>query len=63
LKPPNSPTPSLISNDQNGYFFRFLGGAPGWQPENLPPTLQTELRVSTDGRIVLQTIYNGAPQQ
>lgn len=55
--------PCLISNDQNGYVFRFLGGAPGWQPENLPPTLQTEMRVSTDGRTVLQTIYNGAPQQ
>lgn len=55
--------PCLISNDQNGYVFRFLGGAPGWQVENLPPTLQTEIRVSTDGRTVLQTLYNGAPQQ
>ncbi|MEB3172277.1 MAG: hypothetical protein VKL97_00260 [Cyanobacteriota bacterium] len=55
--------PCLISNDQNGYVFRFLGGVPGWQVENIPPTLQTELRISTDGRTVLQTIYNGAPQQ
>ena len=55
--------PCLVSNDQNGYVFRFLGGAPGWQVENLPPTLQTTIRVSTDGRTVLQTLYNGAPQQ
>lgn len=55
--------PCLISNDQNGYVFRFLGGAPGWQVENMAPTLQTTIRVSTDGRTVLQTIYNGAPQQ
>lgn len=55
--------PCLISNDQNGYVFRFLGGAPGWQVENLPPTVQTTIRVSTDGRTVLQTLYNGSPQQ
>ncbi|MEB3276744.1 MAG: hypothetical protein VKM92_07245 [Cyanobacteriota bacterium] len=55
--------PCLVSNDQNGYVFRFLGGAPGWQVENMPATVQTTIRVSTDGRTVLQTLYNGAPQQ
>ena len=55
--------PCLISNDQNGYVFRFLGGAPGWQQLNIAPTVQTTIRVSTDGRTVLQTMYNGAPQQ
>lgn len=55
--------PCLISNDQNGYVFRFLGGAPGWQETGLAPSLQTTIRISTDGRTVLQTLYNGAPQQ
>jgi len=54
--------PCLISNDQNGYVFRFLGGPPGWQQTNQPPTVQTQIRISTDGRTVQQLIYNGAPQ-
>lgn len=52
----------LISNDDNGFVFRFLGGPPGWQQLNLQPTLQTQIRISNDGRTVLQTIYNGPPQ-
>jgi hypothetical protein len=54
--------PCLISNDNNGFVFRFLGGPPGWQPMNLAPTLQTEIRISPDGRTVEQMIYNGTPQ-
>lgn len=54
--------PCLISNDANGYVFRFLGGPPGWQPQNQRPTLQTQIRISTDGRTVLQMVYNGSPQ-
>ena len=54
--------PCLISNDANGYVFRFLGGPPGWQPLNQPATLQTQIRISTDGRTVLQMVYNGSPQ-
>ena len=54
--------PCLISNDQNGYVFRFLGGPPGWQQTNQQPTVQTQIRISTDGRTVQQLIYNGAPQ-
>lgn len=54
--------PCLISNDANGYVFRFLGGVPGWQEQNIAPTLQTQMRISSDGRTVLQTVYNGAPQ-
>ena len=53
----------LISNDANGYVFRFLGGAPGWQATNMAPTLQTEIRISPDGRSVVQTLYNGTPQR
>jgi hypothetical protein len=29
---------------------------------NLQPTVQTQIRISTDGRTVEQLIYNGAPQ-
>jgi hypothetical protein len=54
--------PCLISNDANGFVFRFLGGPAGWQAENLNPTLQTEIRISADGRSVVQMIYNGPPQ-
>jgi hypothetical protein len=54
--------PCLTSNDQDGYVFSFLGGPPGWQQMNLQPTVQTQIRISTDGRTVEQLIYNGAPQ-
>lgn len=52
----------LISNTSNGYLFRFLGGAPGWQQLNLAPTVETEIRISSDGRAVLGVDYNGAPR-
>jgi type II secretory pathway pseudopilin PulG len=52
----------LISSGSNGYTFRFLGGAPGWQQLNLAPTVETEIRISSDGRAVLGVDYNGAPR-
>ena len=52
----------LISTTTNGYTFRFLGGAPGWQQLNLPATTETEIRISSDGRTVLGVDYNGAPR-
>lgn len=52
----------LISNDGEGYLFRFLGGAPGWQQLDLPATTETEIRIAPDGRSVLGVIYNGAPR-
>lgn len=52
----------LIRSDSNGYTFRFLGGAPGWQQLNLPPSTETEIRISSDGRSVLGVDYNGAPR-
>lgn len=57
-----SKNPCLITNDNNGFTFRFLGGAPGWQQLNLPPTVETEIRISRDGRTVLGIDYNGAPR-
>jgi hypothetical protein len=52
----------LVSGDAQGYVFRFLGGPPGWQILNLPPTVETELEVSPDGRGVVRVIYNGPPR-
>lgn len=52
----------LLQRDAEGYLFRFLGGAPGWQQLGLPATTETELQVSRDGRSVLRVIYNGKPR-
>lgn len=52
----------LISNTNEGYLFRFLGGAPGWQQLDLAPSVETEIRISSDGRSVLGVDYNGAPR-
>ncbi len=54
--------PCLIANDGNGYTFRFLGGAPGWQALNQPATRETEIQVAPNGRTVTRVIYNGAPR-
>ncbi|WP_126147997.1 hypothetical protein [Synechococcus elongatus] len=43
----------------NGFFtFQFVGGAPGWQPQGLPPTVESVISVSFDGKTV-RTDYNG----
>jgi hypothetical protein len=54
--------PCLISRDANGLLFRFLGGPPGWQEQNQPATLETEILISPDGRQVLNVVYNGKPR-
>ena len=52
----------LISSTSDGYLFRFLGGAPGWQQLDLAASVETEIRISSDGRTVLGIDYNGAPR-
>jgi hypothetical protein len=52
----------LVSRDQSGFLFRFLGGAPGWQQLGLPPTTETEILIGPDGRSVVEVIYNGTPR-
>lgn len=52
----------LIRTDADGYLFRFLGGAPGWQQLGLPATVETEVLIAPDGRSVVQMFYNGAPR-
>lgn len=49
----------LIEANDQGILFRFEGGPPGWQHLQLPPTVETELRVSPDGRSILAVIHNG----
>ena len=52
----------LVKVTDQGYDFRFLGGAPGWQPEGRPATVETEIQISPDGRSVTQVFYNGSPR-
>lgn len=52
----------LVSSSSEGYVFRFLGGGPGWQQLQHKPAFETEIRISADGREVLEVIYNGAPR-
>lgn len=49
----------LVSRSSQGFTFRFLGGQPGWRQLGIPPTVETEILVSPDGRSVLEVIYNG----
>ncbi|MFM7674105.1 MAG: hypothetical protein ACKO5F_00595 [Synechococcus sp.] len=52
----------LVSRGPEGFLFRFLGGAPGWQQLVLPPTVETEILISPSGRDVVNLVYNGAPR-
>ena len=54
--------PCLVSDDENGVVFRFLGGPPAWEAKDLPATRETEIRVSPDGRSLEEVIYNGPPR-
>jgi hypothetical protein len=51
----------LIRRDDQGFLFRFLGGAPGWQELGLQPNWDTQILVSADGRQVLQVVFNQPP--
>lgn len=52
----------LLSNNADGFTFRFLGGKPGWPENNSPATTETEILIAPDGTAVEQVIYNGAPR-
>ena len=54
--------PCLAKSGSEGFRFRFLGGVPGWQEQGKPPSRETVLQVSADGRTVSQVIYNGPPR-
>ena len=51
----------LESISDEGFLFRFQGGAPGWQQQTPPnPTIETSVLVSRDGDRILEVSYNGA---
>ncbi|MEX1316024.1 MAG: hypothetical protein AB1Z22_02720 [Synechococcaceae cyanobacterium] len=52
----------LLSMDEEGFRFRFLGGVPGWEQFQMPASVETEVRISADGRTVEELIYNGPPR-
>jgi hypothetical protein len=52
----------LTQTNNQGFFFSFLGGAPGWQQEGQAPTTETQIEISPDGRTVLNVNYNGVPR-
>ncbi len=54
--------PCLVSSDSDGFVFSFMGGPPAWQERDLAPSLETEIRISPDGTIVEELIYNGPPR-
>jgi len=49
----------LVSSTNQGFLFRFNGGAPGWQQLGKPPTISSEILISPDGRTVSKVLYNG----
>jgi hypothetical protein len=52
----------LVRSDAQGHLFRFYGGGPGWAQLGQPPTLETEILISPDGRNVVSVLYNGPPR-
>ena len=48
-----------MSSTNQGFLFRFNGGAPGWQQLGNPPTISSEILISPDGRTVSKVLYNG----
>ena len=50
----------LITSSDEGFTFRFRGGPPGWEQQSPPtPSLETTVRVSRDGKRILEVPYNG----
>ncbi|MEB3171853.1 MAG: hypothetical protein VKK43_10825 [Synechococcaceae cyanobacterium] len=52
----------LIEDGDGGFVFRILGGPPGWQQAGQPPSRETVVRISSDGRRVLAIDYDGSPR-
>jgi hypothetical protein len=52
----------LVQSNSQGFFFRFRGGAPGWQQLGTAATRETDVQISPDGRTVVNVSYNGRPR-
>ncbi|MDA7433256.1 hypothetical protein N8501_01160 [Synechococcus sp. AH-601-N10] len=49
----------LESISDQGFQFRFQGGAPGWQQQTPPnPTIETSVLISRDGDRIVEVSYN-----
>ena len=53
---------SCLKSTADGFLFVFNGGQPGWQEYGRPPLVETEILISSDGRTVVEEIYNGEPR-
>jgi len=51
-----------LLDESNGFTYRFLGGSPGWEVLKQPPSVETIIRIFTDGEIQAEVIYNGFPR-
>ena len=51
-----------LIDESNGFTYRFFGGAPGWEVLKQPPSVETVIRIDTDGEIQSELIYNGSPR-
>ena len=53
---------ACLANEENGFTYRFFGGSPGWEVLKQPPTIETEIRVCSEGETQAELIYNGFPR-
>ena len=51
LNPTNNPC--LTKRDADGFEFRFRGGPPGWEVIGIPPSVESIVLISPDGRAVV----------
>ena len=51
-----------LIDESNGFTYRFFGGSPGWEVLKQPPSVETIMRVFTDGEIQAEVVYNGSPR-
>jgi hypothetical protein len=52
----------MVNAGPNGYLFNFLGGAPGWEVNKQPASVETRILISPDGSSVVNVEYNGTPR-
>ena len=51
-----------LIDESSGFTYRFFGGSPGWEVLKQPPSVETVIRIFTDGEIQSEIIYNGTPR-
>ncbi len=56
---PSVNAPYQFDDQQQVFTFNFVGGAPGWQEANQPPSVRTVVQVTTDLPPVVTVLSNG----